>query len=238
MNSLREILGILATSLGSLSVVITILALINESLKQKNKLKVLNSKEFETILDTSDIKILGKYLDNEIGQMTISDYVDNESINQKIQTFINKLTRFVGTEEQIDKEKSEQIEIDKDLDFDQQKLKDFPFKGKLGEEFDKILSELFYGEAWNALARLRRFIEIKLRDLCLQNNIPVEKMYSISHMIELLKRHEVIELDVARNLKYPVHVSNKAIHGQDLKKGEAEEAIFNAAKALNKIFNQ
>lgn len=238
MNNLSEILGIVSAAIASISVLITIYTSLAEKWKQKNKLKLLQAKEFESILETSDIKILGNYLDNEIGQMTISDYVDNKEINYKIETFINKLTRFVGTEEQIDKEESEQSEIQKEPDFDQKRYKDFPFKGQLGEEFDKILSELFFGEAWNALARLRRFIEIKLRELCEQNNIPVDKVFSITQMIEFLKRRDVIEIDVVRNLKYPVHISNRAIHGQDLKEGEAEEAIYHAAQALDRIINK
>jgi hypothetical protein len=76
-----------------------------------------------------------------------------------------------------------------------------------------------------------------LKDLALKSNLDVEKIYSVTQLIEILKRNEIIDLDVARNLKYPIHVSNRAIHGQELKQGEAEEAIYHAAYSLDKIIN-
>lgn len=235
MNEILKILSFTAAAASLSSVLATLFSYLYNKYQQRLKLEMLKEKNFETILETSNIKDLGTYLDKEIGQLTISDYVENKDINKRIDTLINKLTLFVGTEEQINKETEENKESEKLTKENSQTLKDFPYKGKLGEEFDKIINELNYGEPWNALARLRRHIEIELRNLAKKNNLSIDKIYNMTHLILLLKQTGIIDIDISRNLEYPIHVSNRAVHGQNLNKGEAQEAIFLAASALDKI---
>jgi len=236
MENLTEIIGKIGLFITTSSIILSLVFYIKSKYWQQRKLKALKKIEFKNVLSSSDIKVLGNYLDNEIGQMTISDYVDNNEINKRINTFINKLTQFIGTEEQIKREEEPEIKtIEK---FEQKTFKEFPYHGKLGVEFDKIIDELFWGESWNALARLRRYIEITLKEIGAKNKLNFEKIYSITQMIDLLVKHNIIDLIVANDLRFPVKVSNKAIHGQDLQKGQAEEAIYRAAIVLDLIKNK
>jgi hypothetical protein len=235
MNEILKLLGYTAAAASLLSVLATLFSYLYTKYQQIKKLEMLKEKNFETILETSNIYELGTYLDTEIGQLTISDYVENKDINKRIDILINKLTQFVGTEEQINKETEENKQSEKVLKESSKTPKDFPYKGKLGAEFDKIINELDYGEPWNALARLRRHIEIELRNLAKKNNLSIEKIYNMTHLILLLKQNGIIDTYISRNLEYPIHVSNRAVHGQNLNKGEAQEAIFHAAIALDKI---
>ncbi len=235
MNDIIKTLGSTAAFASLISVLAFLISYLITKYYQKLKLDILKEKSFETILESSNIKELGTYLDSEIGQLTISDYVENKDINKRIDILINKLTQFVGTEEQINKETEEIKEYEKETKESSHTLKDFPYKGKLGAEFDKIINELNFGEPWNALARLRRHIEIELRNLAKKNGLSIDKIYSMNHLILLLKQNGIIDTDISRNLEYPIHVSNRAVHGQNLNKGEAQEAIFHAAIALDKI---
>jgi hypothetical protein len=235
MENLTYSLTIISALFGLLSILLTVGSSIRNYVVQNSKLNDLKKKEFEIILESSDIVKIGNYLDNEIGQLTISDYADNKQLTKRVDSLLNKLTRYVGTEDEI-KAQQENEDIVKS-EIEHQQIKEFPLKGKLGPDFDRIIYELYTGEPWNALARLRRYIEMLLKDLAIKNNLNVEKIYSVTQLIEILKRNEIIDLDVARNLKYPIHVSNRAIHGQELKLGEAEEAIYHAAYSIEKIIN-
>jgi hypothetical protein len=235
MSNSTILISFISGILGSISVIVTVYSLISNRVNQSKKLKSLEEQNFETILASSDIKILGKYLDFEIGQMTISDYVDNKNINRRIDILINKLTQFVGTEEQIIKETEEQVVDEKLSSERKQQLIDFPYKGKLGDDFDKVLNELYFGEPWNALARLRRLIEMTLRKLADSKSIATENITSVTRLIELLKHYGIIDNYIVNNLQFPIHISNRAVHGQDLNQGEAQEAIFHAAIALERI---
>ncbi len=236
MDKSLDIFNIVAALIASLSIATTLYSSISERINQIRKLRKLKEDVFEIVLESSNIKTLGKYLDHEIGQLTISDYVENKDINKRIDILLNRLTQFIGTDDEINKESKEQETFTEKRESKEQ-FKDFPYLGKLGPEFDKIISELYTGEPWNALARLRRHIEITLKEIAQKHNIPVEKMHSMTYMIDFLKHNKIIPIDVARNLKYPIHVSNRAVHGEDLKQGEAEEAIYHAAIALDRIIN-
>ena len=82
---------------------------------------------------------------------------------------------------------------------------------------------------------MRRYIEIKLRELAIKNQLHVEKIYSLNQLIDLLFQKRIIEYEDVKNLKYPIFISNKAVHGQDTSHGIAEEAIFHAARAVEHI---
>jgi hypothetical protein len=235
MDILTLILSFVSVTVGISSVLTTLYSSISNKIHQDKKLLNLKDQDFDLIIESSNIKTLGSYLDNEIGLLTISDFVDNSSINKKVDHFINRLIRFVGTEDQINKEQFEKDNIKvQDLDLEYQ-IKDFPYRGKLGEEFDKIIKELYFGEEWNALARLRRYIEITLKKVAELNKISTDKVISVTQLIEMLKQTGIIDIDTARSLKYPIHISNRAVHGFILNKGEAEEAISHAARALEII---
>nr|WP_298996629.1 hypothetical protein [uncultured Allomuricauda sp.] len=235
-ENLENYISLLATVLGLISGVITIISWTVNSISQKILLKELKKKELEAILDSSDILALGEYLDDDIGKLTISDYVDNNKLTKKVDSLISRLTQFVGTEDEIESEKEEHEKFEqehpaKDL------IKDFPYTDKVSEEFDKIIKELYLGEPWNALARLRRYVEILLKNIAEENGIRVKKIHSVTKLIDILNRNQLIDSDVANNLRYPIHVSNRAVHGQELKRGEAEEAIHHAAYAIQKLIN-
>lgn len=235
-ENLENYISLLAAVLGVISLLATAISGISNTLKQRKILTELKKNELETILESSDIIALGEYLDNDIGKLSISDYVENEKLTKKIDYLINRLTRFVGTEEEIQSEREEQEKYEqenpaKDL------IKDFPYTNKISEEFDKIIKELYLGEPWNALARLRRYIEILLKNIGEENGFLTKKNYSVTQLIDILHKSNLIDSDVANNLRYSIHVSNRAVHGQELKRGEAEEAIHHAAYAIQKLIN-
>src|SRR5690606_20830873 len=96
--------------LSLISVLLTIYVSIQKNRDQRKMLNILKKENFEKVIQSSDINLLGKYLDDEIGQLTISDYVENKDINTRTNDLIKKLIAFIGTEDQIEKEQIQQGE--------------------------------------------------------------------------------------------------------------------------------
>ena len=136
------------------------------------------------------------------------------------------MQEYIGAPEDIERERKEappQPDLPPTLD------------SQLPHEFQPILQELRFGESWNALARLRRYIEVTLREKAEQADIPPEKVSSVGPLLTLLEKRHLIDPQIAYDLRYPISVSNRAIHGQDVSQAEAEEAIFHAARILQSL---
>jgi hypothetical protein len=91
------------------------------------------------------------------------------------------------------------------------------------------------GEPWNALARLRRLIEIKFRQFAEEIDFPQKRLRSAGYMLRIFEKELELNKNLVAMLSYAISVCNKAIHGTDILSEEAEEAIFVAAKALPEI---
>lgn len=221
-KSISEILSVLG---GISSIVAVIISLLFQFIIRKRKLNVAAEKEFNEIIKSDDINRLGSYLDDVIGKFTIYEYSSDSSISQRIDKYLEKITDFVGTNEEISKEE--------EPEFETPILDTFP----VSEEYEKIIIELREGEAWNALARLRRLIEMKLKTIAIDHHIDIEKIKSAGQILYILHKKQIVDAKIYQDLRYAIFVSNKAIHGEDIKSNVAEEAIYVAARALNNYEN-
>ncbi len=104
----------------------------------------------------------------------------------------------------------------------------------LDNQFKVILKEVRTGEPWNALARLRRHIEIILKNMARDADFPQQEYVSVRKLLTFLERTSFIDKEISSRLSYAISVCNKAIHGSDVSVGEAEDAILNAQIALKK----
>lgn len=238
MDNLKNYITIVAVVFGVISALSSIILKIRDVKHQNKLLKELKKEQLKSILNSSDIIALGNYLDNDIGKLSISHYVDNEKINRMVDSLISTLTRFVRTDKEIELETTKQEKFEKEI-IEQEVIKKFPFKGRVSKEFDKIIDELYIGERWNALSRLRRYVEILLKEIGRKNGIiRVDQIYSLSKLIDILHGNDLIDDDVVNSLKYPIYVSNRAVHGEELKQGETEKSILYAAYAIKKLIKK
>lgn len=193
---------------------------------QKRKLKKAEEETISSVLAEDDITTLGAYVDNVIGPFNMREYATNSEVERKVDAYIERVQEYIGNPEDIERERGEAPpQMDPPPTHDSQ----FP------HEFQPILEELRFGESWNALARLRRYIEVTLKKIAEQTNLPIERVSSVGRLLTLLEKRQVIDSQIALNLRYPISVSNRAIHGEDVSQGEAEEAIFYTAKILQSL---
>ena len=214
--------SLLAGLASFLSLVATVLASYSA---RKLKLKKAKEESLSLILETDDISALGAYVDNVVGAFTMREYATNSEVERSVDTYIERIQEYIGSPEEIDRER------------DVVPSKDIPptSDSQLPSEFHTILEELRTGESWNALARLRRHVEVTLREKARQADLAIGKASSVGPLLTLLEKHGVIESQVANGLRYPISVSNRAIHGHEVSQAEAEEAIFHAARVLQSL---
>lgn len=118
-------------------------------------------------------------------------------------------------------------------------------KAKIADEmkispFDRFrlraVREQFYTDHVLALAALRIEIERKLRLLIGSLDIAKRDTWSISRIIDALKKNEVLSSEKISALQKIVNMCNKAVHGEPVSKGEANQ-IMDLADELYKYFS-
>lgn len=195
---------------------------------KNQKIKLVNAEEtkFEAVLNSNDINVLGKYLDETLGLFNVHEYTASEKVAEKVNKYLEKIQSFVGTTVTVSEE-----EKPKGLE-----SFEAPVEG-ISAELQTIIDELRTGETWNALARLRRHIEIRLRNLAQQQGFKERHLKSAGQILRLLYDRKYVDPDSYELLKYSISVCNRAIHGIDITEYEAEQAVYLGAKVLQR-FNE
>jgi hypothetical protein len=104
----------------------------------------------------------------------------------------------------------------------------------LPEGIKEVLIILQTGNTWNALALLRRNIEMLLRKFVTGYYGKIQPM-PLSQMILWLEGQDFITHETSAELRTAVDICNKAVHGFDVTYEEANEAVRKAIFGLNDI---
>ena len=213
----------LSVAAGLVSISYTILKLISSIILTHSKLHKAQEQRFQSILESDNLTVVGSYLDDVIGNFNLYEYVSNRNVSERIDRYLEKLRSFIGTDAEV-----------------KQQIKETKIPSKIKERlvisdpFDRILTELRSGEIWNALARLRRYIEISLREIARAEDIRIERP-TAGQLLNVLSRRRLIPGEVLSNLKYAITVCNKAIHGVEVNWEEAEAAALHANFGLRRL---
>ena len=161
--------------------VLSALATLYSGLIVKNKrreiLETVKKETLDTVLESDDLKTLGDYLTNSLEKITISQYSSDKEVAKQVGQYLSKVKNFLGEKDKIVEElskpqfKTEPPDLNKEIDIDRY--------------FEPIIKELYNGQTWNALARLRRLIRRRFRNLLLGRGIEVTDRISASKLIDI-----------------------------------------------------
>lgn len=213
---------------GFISVVFTFVVIYQSDIARKNKLEDARELKFQNAMESDDLKKVGSFLYNTIGNFNVYEYISNTDVENTVDKYIDKLTSFVKTDTYITKEIEEVAWETNGVKY----TTELEILHLYSEEISKVIDELDYGEVWNALARLRRHIEITLNEIAKENDIIIERP-TAGHLLDILIRKEIISIDAKSQLKYAISVCNQAIHGIEVSTIQAQEAVFHANNGLN-----
>jgi hypothetical protein len=195
---------------------------------RESRKKLLAAKEasFEAALASESLANLGNYLDQALGPFSVSEYAQDEAVRRRVDLFVSRLQEYVRQDNDVPG-----VPVPP--------AAPLRITSTVGEapdaEFELVETKLMSGTAWDALATLRRLIEVRLKVFAEKTDVIVRPRTGAGKLIELLRRHGVMDDETATRLRYSVDVANRAIHGIDVRTGEAEEAIDNARGALRRL---
>jgi len=220
MSGLVNILGSTSTTAGLTAAVWASVAAISTRAASKQQTKRLDEASERMALQSTDIQILGGYLYENLGNARIGSYVRDEELRDRVTRTLDVITSFLGPEPpQPEPEAPVSPVIPLEL-----------ASPAVRDEMEKALRDIRFGEVWNGLARTRRIIEIRLRELSSQ--IPEDRPIAISRMLASLTKEGFIPAEAANFLRYAISVSNAGIHGEEVDAGQAEEAWRSALQGL------
>lgn len=191
---------------------------------EERQLKAMEERIFDNVLMSDDVAELGRYLDETLGTLTISEYCGNREMARRADSYISRIGDFVGTATEIAQEKQETEQPEPRASSEEMSV-----------EFAKVVDDLRGGEVWNALARVRRHVELRLKERAGAVGITVEGHSSAGRLLTYLERNEAIQHAAAKRLRYAIAICNRAIHGEEVTLDEAESAVYNAASGLAEI---
>lgn len=212
---------------GLISIFVTIFSVIYYYNSRKNKLLEAQEKKFKNAMASDDLITVGNFLYNTIGDFNVYEYVSSIDVSKTVDKCFEKLLFFIKT----DAELKQEIDEIKDEIEEVKYTTELEIPPDLFEDFTKLLVELNSGESWNALARLRRSIEITLNEIAEANGIIFNRL-SAGQLLNVLIRKKIIPIEAMSHLKYAISVCNQAIHGRDVSMNEAQEAVFHASIGL------
>jgi hypothetical protein len=188
------------------------------------KLSIADEDAFQHALTSESLATLGSYLDKSLGQFLLSEYADNPRIRRRVDLFVTRLQEYVGPEEPLPWPPKQEAPkptvgarafVDREL--------------KLVE--DKLIS----GPTWDALASLRRLIEVRLRLLADKSKISLSRRVGAGGILQALLLAQAIPGSTAERLRYAINVANRGIHGIDVSSEEGYEALRQARSALEEL---
>jgi hypothetical protein len=234
MDILYEQVAFTLSIIAGLSSLITVLISTYQQKQEKESvIKKIKGDKLDQVLETDDINKLGNYLEETLSEVSIYQYSKNPEIERQFDRYLEKIKGYVGTTEEISQEEipEEPENVEPVVGFQDV----FP---RLTAEYNSVIDELNNGEPWNALAKLRRNIELKLQNVAEERGLLKSKKIPLRRLINVLNKEEVLSGQAKEKLNYAISVSNKAVHGIDVEFNTASEAIAMAFTALQEFQDQ
>lgn len=215
-----EVASTISATSGAASVLAVALNVLATAIARRRKYHALQKQELESVLQSDDLQALGEYMDDTLGGVSMLEYSSSSAVASRVDRFIERVQDFVGTSDRM-AEKTEPVP-----EFLSARVH------PSGDEFEDVLRELETGEPWNALARLRRQVERRLRALLGEPAVEGTRPRGAAQLLRRAMSAGLIDEQIKDLLSYALSVSNRAVHGVDVEYGEAEEAIWAAAHAM------
>lgn len=174
---------------------------------------------FDRALRSDDLGTLGKYLDRTLGQVSLWSYQYSQDDAKKINSRIDALIEFTAKDETADNaEDAKEITIPK---IPTERSQPIP------TVVQKAYEELADGNTWNALAILRRDIEVRLR----RTNNESAKHRPVAALLNADASVQRAGPAAVALLRTVYQTASRAIHGEDLSDEEARRTIELAQRA-------
>jgi hypothetical protein len=160
-----------------------------------------------------DLKGLGDYFFNTLGRLPLADYADDREARGIVSDAVRNVETFVNPDSSSVSEGADAL---------------------IRIDTRRIETDIAMGDFWGGLSRLRRRIELALRDVAMNADIPVERM-GPNQILQRLVRANAIPPGAEGSLRRAVSICNRGVHGEVVSGEEVEEALALAEDGLAAI---
>jgi hypothetical protein len=233
MSSLADVLSAAAAAVGVIAASAQLALTRKQSNDARTEVERLTERDATAALQSNDIEKFGRYLYDNIGPTRVSNYAGNAQIRGRVTQALDSVLDFLGPEEPgVTADETQVVEQEAQLpDVREAIQRSEPEVIRETSEMATALNEITFGEVWNGLARMRRYIERTLLELY-DGDPPPERRRTAGRMVNELGRMGRIPESSLGQLSYAIKVANAGIHGEEVEVGQAQEAWEAAIRGL------
>ena len=190
-----------------------------EWLASRRKLKHALEADFQNALASDSLLGLGRYLDHAIGQFSLTEYAKNAEVKRRVDTFLARVEEYIGASDEMP---TVNVPVASTVT-----------RVEVDDEFRTVELRLSEGAVWDALAALRRIIERRLVLYAADHQIALPSRPGAGRIVEMLRRNNAINDDIATNLRASIDIANRGVHGLDVSTEQAYYALRLAQDSLS-----
>lgn len=194
------------------------------SIVARRKLQAAEEAKFKEALESDDLLKLGDYLSSTLGQFTIQEYSSREQVAQRVNRMLARLGDFIG-----------EGDVALPTLLDQSPVTHPPELSSLPAEFARVKADLENGDLWNGLARLRRIIELNLRQYGTSLGFKEKHLRSAGQALRLLGDRNYVPSNTVELLQYAIRLCNTGVHGNPVSLNDAMSALSAAVEGLHEL---
>jgi hypothetical protein len=211
----ENVLAIASAALGAVTAAVATFVAARTARATRDAVKRVQETGPDAAMSSLNLKELGDYVYDTLGTIPITEYAANPVARADVAHALERIERFVSQDESTST--GEQDGRD-------------PARWRA-----QGLRALESGDVWQALAQLRRAIELELRTIAERRDIPVPRRVGAGGLLAALARSGGLSEEAVGPLKYAIDVANRAIHGEDIPPGVAYEAFEATESALRRL---
>jgi hypothetical protein len=226
--------------------------------KRNNKSAELATtpKPLQEALDSDDLRMLGSYLVDTLGKVTVAQYARHPARSKIVDHHLIQIQKYVAVDGDATAEKDAAAEKKDAADVASPAAEPGAADEKTGDsdrgtgalqtldvppEVQSAYAQLQSGEVWNSLARLRRNINKHLYKIAEQLDPTLaaseqrRRILGVSQLTRRLLGAGRLAPRQARNIRNAVSICNRAVHGEDVSYEEAQRAFAMASEAYKEL---
>jgi hypothetical protein len=171
-------------------------------------------------LDDPDLERLTAYLWETLRPMPVSQLVSDGDAASEVQRYLAEVVAYVRPESEIGAESPTEAP---------------PPPTERSKRVDELVHQVRSTETWNALAHMRRDLELRIKNALAADGVTIPKMSSVSRLLPIAVETGLLTTQDASRLHFASTIASRAIHGEDVMPGVAEDAIVNAYYVLDRL---
>ncbi len=220
-----DVLTVASTGLAATATLFSAIVAARSAQQTSRAAETVRSVELGAAIDALDRPALRRVLYTELGSVRVSDYVSSEPLRKRFDELIAEVAHFVAEPEAA---------VASPVQVEPVSLRP---EERVPAALTRAYQDLVSGDAWAALARLRRALEQRLTSILGDDPTGVREPRGAGQQLRRMRSLGRIDEGWYRQLGYVISVCNAAVHGEDVPTSQAAEVLDIVARWIETTSN-